>query len=62
MLVCTNGAKRHSDKNDNDVESVDNSEFFGCLFNRSDPKQDTAAKRMEGFLSAVPAKKMNDIP
>ena len=33
--------------------------FFGCLFNQSEPKKD-AAKRIEGFLSAVPAKKMDD--
>ena len=34
--------------------------FFGCLFNQSEPKKDAAAKRIEGFLSAVPAKKIDD--
>ena len=34
--------------------------FFGCLFNQSDPKKDAATKRIEGFLSAVPAKKIDD--
>ena len=48
-------------ENDNDVESVDNDEFFGYLFNQSAPKKDKAAKRIEGFLSAVPAKKIDDI-
>ena len=35
-------------------------EFFSCLFNQSEPKQDAAAKWIEGFLSAVPAKKIDD--
>ena len=61
MLLRTNGANRHSGENDNDVESVKNDEFFGCLFNQSKPKKDAAAKRIEGFLSAVPAKKIDDI-
>ena len=60
MLLCTNGGNRLSGKSDNDVESVNNDEFFGCLFNQSEPKKDAAAKRIEGFLSAVPAKKTDD--
>ena len=34
--------------------------FFGCLFNETEPKKDNDAKRIEGFLSAVPAKKIDD--
>ena len=59
MLLCTNEANRLSGKSDDDVESVNNDEFFGCLFNQSEPKKD-ATKRKEGFLSAVPAKKIDD--
>ena len=61
MLLCTNGVNRHSGENDNDVESVNNDEFFGCLFNLCEPKKDDVGKRIEGFLSAVPAKKIDDI-
>ena len=61
MLLCTYGANKHSGESDNDVESVNNNEFFGCLFNQSEPKKDAAAKRIEGFLLAVPAKKIDDI-
>ena len=61
MPLCTN-ANRLSGESDNDVESVNNDEFFGCLFNQSEPKKDVAAKRIEGFLSAVPAKKIDDNP
>ena len=60
MILCTNGANRLSGESDNDVESVNNDELFGCLFNQSDPKKDDAAKRIERFLSAVPAKKIDD--
>ena len=60
MLLCTNGANRLSGESDNHVESVNNDKFFGCLFNQSEPKKDAAAKRIEGFLSAVPAKKIDD--
>ena len=60
MLLCTYGANRLSSESDNDVESVNNDEFFGSLFNQSEPTKDAAAKRMEGFLSAVPAKKIVD--
>ena len=60
MLLCTNGAGRLSGESDNDVESVNNDEFFGCLFNQSKPKKGDATKRIEGFLSAVPAKKIYD--
>ena len=59
MLLCTNEDNRHSGESDNDVESVNNDEFCGCLFNQSEPKKD-AAKRIEGFLSPVPAKKIDD--
>ena len=34
--------------------------IFGCLFNQSEPKKHAAAKRIEGFLSAVAAKKTDD--
>ena len=54
-------ANRLSGESDNDVESVNNDEFFGCLFNQSEPKKEAAAKRIEGFLSAVPAKEIDDI-
>ena len=60
MLLCTNAANRLSGESDNDDESVNNDEFFGCLFNQSEPKKDDAAKRLEGFLSAVSAKKIDD--
>ena len=60
MILCTNGANRLSSERDNDVESVNNNEIFGCLFNQSDPKKDDAAKRIERFLSAVPAKRVDD--
>ena len=60
MPLCTNGANRLSGESDNDVESVNNNEFIGCLFNQSELKKDAVAKRIEGFLSAVSAKKMND--
>ena len=56
--MCTNGVNRLSGENVNDVESVNNDEFFGCLFNQSEPKKD-AAKLVEGFLSAVRAKKID---
>ena len=59
-LLCTNGANRLSGESDNDVESVNSDKFFGCLFNQSEPKKDAAAKRIKGFLSAVPAKKIDD--
>ena len=49
-----------SGENNNDVESVNNDKFFGCLFNQSEPKKDAAAKRIEGFLLAIPAKKIDD--
>ena len=52
-------AYRLSGETDNDVESVNNDQFFGCLFNQSEPKKD-AAKQIEGFLSAAPAKNIND--
>ena len=55
-----NGANRLSGERNNDVESVNSDEFFGCLFNQSESKKDAAAKRIEGFLSAVPAKKIDD--
>ena len=58
--MCTNGANRLSGKSDNDVEYVNNDEFFGFLFNHSEPKKDYAAKRIKGFLSSVPAKKIED--
>ena len=58
--MCTNGASRFSGASDNDVESVNNDEGFGCLFNQSESKKDADAKRIEGFLSAVPAKKIDD--
>ena len=60
MPLCTNGANRLSGESDNDVESVNNNEFIGCLFNQSELKKDAVAKRIEGFLSAVSAKKIND--
>ena len=60
MLLCTNGSNRLSGESDNDVESVNNDEFFGCLFNQSESKKDDASKRIEGFLSAVPSKKIDD--
>ena len=60
MLLRTNGANRRSGESGNDVESVNNDEFFVCLFNQSEAKKDAAAKRIEGFLSAVPAKKIDD--
>ena len=59
MLLCTNEANRLSGESDNDIQSVNNDEFFGCLFNQSEPKKD-ATKRIEGFLSAAPAKKIDD--
>ena len=59
MLLCTNGADRLSGESDNDVESVNNDQLFGCLCNQSESKKD-AAKRIEQFLSAVPAKKIDD--
>ena len=37
--MCTNGANRLSGESDNDVESVNNDEFFGCLLNQSEPKK-----------------------
>ena len=60
MLLCTNGSNRLSGENDNDVEFVNNDEFFGCLFNQSEPKKDDDSKRIEGFLSAVPSKKIDN--
>ena len=60
MLLCTNGANRLSGESDNEVESVHNDKFFGYVFNQSEPKKDAAAERIEGFLSAVPAKKIDD--
>ena len=60
MLLCTNRANRLSGESDNDLESADNDEFFGCLFNQSEPEKDAAAKRIEGFLSVVLAKKIDD--
>ena len=53
-------ANRISGESDNDVESVNNDDILGCLFNQSEPKKDAAAKRIEGFLSEVPAKKIDD--
>ena len=58
--LCTNGANRLSGESDNDVDSANNDEFFGCLFNQSEQKKDAAVKRIEGFLLAVPAKKISD--
>ena len=55
----TNGANRVSGESDNDFVYVNTDQFFGCLFNQSEPKKDDA-KRIEGFLSAVPAKKIDD--
>ena len=49
-------ANRLNGQSDNDAESVNNNKFFGCLFNQSESKKDPAAKRIEGFLSAVPVK------
>ena len=60
MLLCSNGANRLSGESDNDVESDNNDEFFDCLFNQSELKKDDAAKRIKGFLSVVPAKKIDD--
>ena len=60
MLLCTNEAKSLSGESDDDVESVSNDECFSCLFNQSEPKKDAAAKRIEGFLSAVPVKEIDD--
>ena len=57
MLLCTNGERGESD---NDIESADNDEFFCGLFNQSEPKKDATAKRIEGFLSVVLAKKIDD--
>ena len=39
---------------------INNDEYIGCLFNQSETKKDAAAKRIEGFLSAVLAKKIDD--
>ena len=39
---------------------INNDEFFGCLFNQFEPKRNKATKRIERFLSAVPAKKIDD--
>ena len=60
MLLYTYGANSLSSECDNDVESVNNDEFLGCLFNQSEPKKDAAAKRIEEFLSVVTAKKTDD--
>ena len=60
MQLCTTGANSLSGESDNDVESVNADEFFSCFFNQSTPKKDNAAKRIEEFLSAVPAKKIDD--
>ena len=60
MLLCTNGASRLSGASDNGVESTIDDEGVGCLFNQSESKKDADAKRIEGFLSAVPAKKIDD--
>ena len=54
------GANRLNGQSDKDVESVNNDEFFACLFNQSESKKDAAAKQIEGFLSAVPVKKIDD--
>ena len=54
------GANRLRGKSNNHVESVTNDEFFGCLFNQSESKKDGAAKRIEGCLSAVSVKKIDD--
>ena len=59
-LIVGHGANRLSGESDNDVESLNNNEFFGCLFNQSEPKKRWCAKRIEGFLLAVPAKKIDD--
>ena len=59
MLLCSSRANRLSGESNNDVESVNNDQFFGRLFNQSESKKD-ATKRLEGFLSAVPAKKIDD--
>ena len=58
--MCTNGANRLSGESDKDIESVKNDVFFCCLFNQFEPKKDAAAKRIEGFLSAVPTQKVED--
>ena len=51
--------KSATGESDNDVESVNSDEFLVCLFNQFERKKD-AAKRIEGFLSALPAKKIDD--
>ena len=51
--MCINEANRLSGESDNDVESINNDEFFGCLFKQSEPKKDDATKWIEGFLSAI---------
>ena len=58
--MCTKGSNRFSGESDNDVEFVNNDEFCVCLVNQPEPKKDDAAKRIKGFLSAVPAKKIDD--
>ena len=59
MLLCTDWANSRSSESDNDVESVNNDDFLGYLFNQSEPKKNAAVKRIEGFLSTIPAKKID---
>ena len=53
-------ANRLSGESDNDFESVNSDKLFGCLFNQSEPKRDAAEKRIKGFLSALPAKRVDN--